>query len=339
MTADHSLEDALLKLFASAREHQLSATTFKSRLAGAAKGAGLTTDPAAVDAAITALIEAGKVAVTGGGKTGHHPRPRGSYRLTGAGKDHVKPAKPGVSDELGRNQEAYILFQFLRAKGGDLSLTRSDLNDKFKTVAARAKLELAYPDKKATTDYHLHQLVANGNLLERRQGVSVRYTLTPEGLKALGAGKQYDDVEVNFALNGKALNRLLDAARLTADAEDPQLARHTNAAAAIDQPISPAASKNAQVSPEQIHDFIAQLKADRYAGKDLIPIHEVRTLVAQHHGDNAASHPVFDRLLKVMRSEGELEIIAISDSRETPQQHLDDAIPGLNEVLFFIDTK
>ena len=331
MSATAPLESTLLKHFAAARDHRLAATALRKKLADAS--------PDAVDQALAALIDSGKIAITGGGKTGPHPRPKGSYRLTGAGKDHVKPQKPDVSDELIGNQESYLLFQFLRIKDGGESMSRADLNGKLKTRAAKEQFELDPAANKPTIDYHLDQLIQNGSLDEKRQGVSLIYTLTAEGLKTLGAGKQYNHPSINFTLNGPALNRLLEAARYSTGSPPTQ---HDHPAATLATPPEPVhhpASHAAEVSPAQIHAFIAQLKADKYAGRDLIPIHEVRTLVAQNHGTHAASHPVFDRLLKTMRSEEELELEAIADKRDTPQQHLDDSIPGLNETLFFIATK
>ena len=329
MSDTDTLESTLLKHFAAARDHKLSATALRKKLDPAG--------PDEADQAITALIDAGKLAVTGGGKTGPHPRPKGSYRLTGAGKDHVKPRRPDVSDELVGNQEAYLLFQFLRIKEGGEAMSRSDLNGKLGTKAAREQFELDPKVNKSTIDYHLDQLVNNGSLNEKRQGVSLIYTLTADGLKTLGAGKQYDHPSINFTLNGPALNRLLEAAR---SAGAPRSPAHEPAASVPElEPIPPVPTQSAEVTPEEIHAFIAQLQADKYAGRDQIPIHEVRALVARHHGEHAASHPVFDKLLKRMRSEGDLTISAIADSRQTPVEHLNGSIPGMNETLFFIDTQ
>jgi hypothetical protein len=71
----------------------------------------------------------------------------------------------------------------------------------------------------------------------------------------------------------------------------------------------------------------------------LIPIHEVRRLVAQDHGQDVASHPAFDPVLRRMWSEGIFELIAISDGRDATQQQIDDSIPGLNETIFYIVLK
>ena len=328
MSDTSPLESTLLKHFAAAREHKLSATALRKKLEAA--------DADEADQAINALIDGGKLGVTGA-KAGPHPRPKGSYRLTGAGKDHVKPQRPDVSDELVENQEAYLLFQFLRIKDGESSMSRSDLNGKLKTKAAKEQFELDPKVNKSTIDYHLDQLVHHGSLDEKRQGVSMIYTLTDSGLRTLGAGKQYDHPSINFTLNGPALNRLLTAARSTSA---PRSHAHELAHTAPElESTPPVPSHSAEVTPEAIHAFIAQLQADQYAGRDQIPIHEVRALVARNHGEHAASHPVFDKLLKRMRSEGDLIITAIADSRHTSPEHLNDSIPGMNETLFFIDTQ
>ncbi len=335
MNASAPLEKTLLRLFAEAKGHNLSATAIKAKLATASKKspeAGA--DAETIDQALTALIDDGHLTVTGAAKTGHHPRARGTYSLTNAGKDHTKPKKPDASADIIAYQEAYILLQFLRVKQDqEASMTRSELNGKLKTKSAVGSLEFVPENAKETIDYHLHNLVGAGRLEEKRQGVSTRYTLTDEGREALGAADQYETI--SFTFTGAALNTLLKAAREPSAKTSKDRGGETDGP----KPPQPVLPEPPALDPKQIHDFIAHLKADKYAGRDLIPIHEVRTLVAHHHGPEAAGHPVFDPLLKRMRSEGELEIIAIADSRDTPQQHLDDSIPGMNETLFFIDTE
>jgi hypothetical protein len=53
----------------------------------------------------------------------------------------------------------------------------------------------------------------------------------------------------------------------------------------------------------------------------------------------AASHAMFDPILKQMRSEGNLDLIAISDGRDATQEQMDASIPGLNETIFYIVVK
>lgn len=333
----HPLEPAVLKVFAEARDHKLSATALKAKLTGA-KSSLHGADPAELDRALATLIDAGHLAVTGAPKDGPHPRPKGSYRLTAAGKDHVKPGKPDASDETLRYQESYILLQMLKFE--ERTASRSKLNEKLKSPSARGNLEFpaAAEDARATVDYHLHNLVRAGSLAEKRQGVSTIFTLTADGLKTLGAANQHETVEYRFV--GSALNILLAAARDSSGKHHAKPTHHAEEHHRAPEPAQrSAAHQAADIEPKQIHAFVEQLKADRYAGKDLIPIHEVRSLVAQHHGADAAGHATFDELLMTMRADEEIKIIAIADSRDTPRSHLDDSIPGMNETLFFIDTK
>lgn len=68
----------------------------------------------------------------------------------------------------------------------------------------------------------------------------------------------------------------------------------------------------------------------------MIPIHEIRRLVADHQGDEAASHPVFDPVIMRMRSEGRLRLIAISDTRDATLAQMEASIPGVNETIFYV---
>ena len=333
MSTQSPLEATLLKLFAEARGQKLSATGLKNKIATASKKSETPPDAEEIDRALTALIDDGHLALTGGGKTGHHPRAKGSYRLTSAGKDHTKPKKPDASKDQLEAQEAYILLQFLRIKADkDDSMTRAELGGKLKTKSAVGSLEFEPQTAKETIDYHLHNLVGAGSLEEKRRGVSTIYTLTETGRQALGAADQHE--AVSFTFTGAALNTLLKAARESSIQQSPHSDHHPAQEA---EPIHhPAPARSHALEPKQIHDFIAHLKADKYAGRDLIPIHEIRALVAHHHGPEAAGHPTFDPMIKRMRSEGEIRFIAISNNQDATSEQLEDSIPGLNETLFYI---
>ena len=319
------LEPKILKLFAEAKGHQLSATSLKGKLTGA-KSPLKGTDPADFDRALTALIDAGKIAVTGGGKTGHHPRSKGSYKLTDVGKDHAKPAKPDVSDETLGYQEAYILLQMIRFDGQ--TAKRSELNAKLKSAVALSNLEFPRDDSKGTIDYHLRNLVAAGSLDEVRQGVSVIYTLTDAGKKALGAADQHETV--NFQFKGAGLNALLALARdSSAGLQGEQVGDDDEHGTALYTPLE----------HHHIHDYIAQLRSEKYAGRKLIPIYEVRSLVAKHHGDEAAGHAVFDDMLRDLRGDDSIELTAISNHRDASPEQLEAAVPGMGETLFYIVAK
>jgi DNA-binding transcriptional ArsR family regulator len=324
-TSIHSHQSKILALFARASDGRLKAGDLKKKLGpGTPEGPEL----AETDRAVSALIEQGLVAVAGGKHDGLHPRPNATYRLTDAGKESLRPARPDFPDELLKNQEAFVLLQVFRAK--EQKLTRSDLNAKLRSRAAERQLEFDTKAAPQTVDYHLGRLVEKRCLIEQRKGNSVSYTLDPErGPEALASAKQHD--AVSFTLNGETLNALLRVARGSAS-EAPT-------AHAADMPEAhpaPAAPTSSSVGPEAIARYVERLRAGSLAGEDLIPIHEVRRLVAEDHGPEAASHPAFDPLLKRMRSEGQLELMAISDVRRATQEQLDASIPGVNETIFYI---
>ncbi len=320
----------VLAIFSKLKEGRISAGDLKKKLAARPKaGQAAGPDDPEADRALAGLIEQGLLSVSGGGKDGHHPRPNASYRLTEKGRQHLRPIQPDLEPKQLHAQESFILLQVFRAK--ERTLTRSGLNDKLKSLAAKRQLEFDVKAAPGTVDYHLAQLVEKGYLDEQRQGVSVRFTFNPEkGPKALASAKQHDNV--TFTMTGEILNALLDAARQSMPGRSEAAVSHVP-----ELPIeaAPAPASRALGEPD-IVKYIDHLRADKYAGKGLIPIHEVRRLVAEHHGDEAASHPAFDPLIKRMRSEKQLELIAISDNRRATPEQLDASIPGVNETIFYI---
>lgn len=333
-TAPNAPAAKLLDVFARARDGRQSATQLKAKFASKARNAlNLGADEA--HATLEALIGDGYLTVTGASPEGQHPRAKGSYRLTEKGRSHLKPRRPeDHSDEQLAAQEAFILLKLFL--GDDHSLTRSELNGKLKTTAGLRQLELGDPEGKSLdagkVDYHLHTLVERGQIIEKRQGVSIRYTLDlATGLAALAGSRQLGLPTFFIRLSGPQLNALMDAARGT---EPPPPSPNGEEPARLDQPTKPQSAP--ELHPDDIHRSIQQLRADQYAGASLIPIFELRHRIAQDHGPAAASHATLDPLLKRMRLEEALELIAISDNRKATPQELADAIPGVNETIFYI---
>ncbi len=320
----------LLRIFGASKGGRLSAAEIAKKVQGLSKnGAETGWNADGADQALAGLIEAELLAVSGGAKDGPHPRSKASYRLTDKGKESLRPARPDLSDELLQAQEAFILLQVFRAS--EQKLTRSKLNEKLKTKAAIGNLEFQIKEEPATIDFHLATLVENGNLVETRQGNSVGYSLEQgQGTSALAAARQHE--AVTFTMTGATLNALLASARQASPG--PTRLEDSPPPEEIAPLTRPTTSST--VGPEDIAKYIDLLQADAYAGKDLIPIHAVRRLVAEYHGNEAAGHPTFDPLVKRMRSEGQLRLIAISDNRDATQKELDDSIPGMNEIIFFI---
>jgi DNA-binding PadR family transcriptional regulator len=323
-TSTESHQSKLLNLFAKAND-RLKAGDLKKKLAGKAKEIP---EPEEVDRAFTDLIEQGLITVTGGSKQGHHPRTSGSYRLTEKGRQHLRPAKPDVSPELLQIQEAFILLQVFRAK--DQRLTRTELIKKLSTKIARGELEFDPESQPGSIDYHLTILTEKNCLEEKKSPRSVAYTfLSEKGQVELARATQYPSL--SFTLTGERLNELLKAAQGSVpdqiEESLPDIEKSQSAAPA---------PRSSSLSPDDIIQYIEQLRADKYAAKGLVPIHEVRRIVAERHGMHDAGHPTFDSLLMQMRSEGQLELIAISDNRNATQEQLDASIPGMNSTIFYI---
>ncbi len=328
--AETSIEDhqkTVLNLFSKVKDGRVSAGDLKTKLAAASKKEN-GPDAADADTGLAGLIEQGLITVSGGGKDGRHPRPKASYSLTEKGRLHLRPGRPVHSDELLQAQEAFILLQVFRSK--ERKLTRSDLDAKLKTKAAIGQLEFDVKETPETVSYHLAELVEKRHLDEESGRNSVSYALNPEyGTKALASARQHD--AVSFTMTGETLNALIAAARRS----EPDQPREERSPAPGVPDEAPAPTSR-PLGPQDIARYVEHLRADKYAGKDLIPIHEVRRLVAERHGDEAAGHPSFDPLIKRMRREEQLELIAISDNRGATQEQLDNAIPGMNETLFYI---
>ncbi len=329
-------QKTILALFEQAKNGRLSASDIQKKLGLTSKNGpkdGL--DAPAANGAITGLIAMGLIEVASGAKDGPYPRARASYRLTENGKQHLslfpsklelRPARPDHSDEQLQYQESFILLKVFSAQ----PLTQSQLKGKLKTNAAKRQLELDVVNAPETISYHLAELVEKGCLLEERSSNSFTYSLTKErGIRALATGKQH--TEVTFQLSGVALNALIAAIGQAKPAE-PRL----EVPAVMDEPDYPLYPRSEPLGPMDILRYVELLLSDKYAGKDLIPIHEVRRLVAEHQGTEAAGHPVFDPLIKRMRTDRQLRLIAISDNRDATQEQLNDSIPGMNEILFYI---
>jgi DNA-binding PadR family transcriptional regulator len=324
-TANERVEIDFLKRIAQTKDSRLAAKSVKEwfdRKAKASERAA--SDPIDAEKIIAGLIENGFVDTSGGPKEGPHPRAKASYRITDKGKHHIAPTRPEIPDTQLKAQEAFILlqlFQLTPSKGPRVK--RSDLNDKLKTTAAKAQLEFDTKNDPNTVDYHLASLAARGCLTEFRKGSAFSYQLVPErGIAALVQAKQHDAVK--FQLTGELLNALIDAARGSAPAAHPKEA--------------PPTAKR-ELAARDIEKLITDLRANEYAGKNLIPIHAVRRVVREQFDAEAASHPVFDALVKQMRSDGQIRLIAITDIRDASPEEMADSIPGVNEALFYIGAK
>lgn len=345
--ADQSSENQrnqILGLFRRAPGGRIAKADLVKKASRATKGRSLAST-AELAHALDVLIDGGLVRVTGGGSEGLHPRAKASYLITDEGRARIRPARPTeVSQEVLEAQVPYLLLLLARAR--DRKLTRSELNAKLKTKAAVGFLEFNVADHPETIDYHLTNLVELGAIAEKHVGASTSYRFNPEvGLAALAAKPQYDNAELNLTIPALLLNALLAAARGSGPARDSSDA---DVGLSNDEPMDRDTDLAGEprifidehpMSRDDIHGYIAELRRGPYAGEDLIPIHDLRRVVGEHLGADAASHARLDPLLMEMRADRALKLIAISDGRQATDDQIRDSIPGVNETIFYLDVE
>jgi hypothetical protein len=79
------------------------------------------------------------------------------------------------------------------------------------------------------------------------------------------------------------------------------------------------------------------LMREKYSRLKMVPIHEVRKVIRETYGDKAASHEVFDELLKEIRwKDKNIVITTIADTIMHTKEQLDDSIDSLSDTLFYI---
>jgi len=118
-----------------------------------------------------------------------------------------KPVREGpVSDEVRLHRKTFLLFQLFEAP--DHTLEQKEAN-RFREPG-RKFLALS-----ASTANRLRREMAEQGLITMtRNGRNATYTLTTAGVEFLGVRSSFPEAE--FALNGRVLNELLEAARETA---------------------------------------------------------------------------------------------------------------------------
>ena len=78
------------------------------------------------------------------------------------------------------------------------------------------------------------------------------------------------------------------------------------------------------------------LLRERYSNDSRVPIHEIRSGIADRFGSETASHKEFDGILLGLDLKGKVRLVSIDDrSRATPRQ-LQDSIPASEGTLFHV---
>jgi DNA-binding PadR family transcriptional regulator len=272
--------------------------------------------------AIEELLRDGYIAAISAGR---------SYELTALGEEFLRRPLPpplGYDEYLLPFQRSYLLLLLL--KKGERTASLSDIctglrTDNLQRVMGFGQLKAddSIQFNRPLVEWILDSLV-NQKAIERieRGGRAASYRLLEAGRELLGASDQYE--RLKFTLLGKQLNDLLLAARMVGKATTPDVPPKRQ-----EEPSRPTAA--------QILAEYERLKQERYSEHGMVPIHELRRVVANRFGAEAASHEVLDSLLKALRRERRLRLVAIGNAGDASQQQLDDSIHGDNEIYFMIE--
>jgi hypothetical protein len=223
----------------------------------------------------------------------------------------------GISDELREAQIAYLLLQLLDSEGQPLA--RGEAN-KFKN-GPHSSLGL----KPALANQRRAKLSEQGYIRITRTGRSEEYALTPDGLDYL-AGVTTHLKHATFKLKGKTLNALVAARESSFES---------------DRPASPMAPERRMPSQTELTESILaefqELRRERHGRSGLVPIHEVRQRIADRFGPTAARHDVLDEVILGLWRQRRIGVEAISDLGNATKEQLNDGIPGVNGILFYLE--
>jgi hypothetical protein len=247
------------------------------------------------------------------------------------------PSAPEVNEVLLAYQKSFVLMHLFCDE--DRSMTRSELHKKLSSASSRDALlygrwssDVQVNADPSTMDGIVLLLADSKDVTVRKHGKGARYTLTDRGQESLMATDQHPSLE--FRLNGKQLNALLEAIRASRPGTAPRLETR-------EEPLPSVAAINAAPQPtlttQAVIDAFEELRRERFARNGIVPVHELRRLLVARHGPEAGSHATLDPILKQMRREKQLRLIAIGDLSEATTEQLDDSVPGENETFFYLE--
>ncbi|WP_439625033.1 hypothetical protein [Gemmata sp.] len=224
-----------------------------------------------------------------------------------------KPS-PAPKETLRHAREAYLLFKLFQS--AKRTLWGSDAHASSK----KEPLKLNH----ATCWQVRGELAQAGYIALNWDGKEGRYTLTPSGVRYLTT-LPFDELG-EMKIKGSVLTELLTAAR------------EGERSATRGGPPPPAGSAlTAEQLEAAVTDTFHDLLRGEFAGLQMVPIHELRRVVAERFGAHAASHSVFDERLLDMRRTDKVRLISIDDrSRATPDQ-LRDSISAVGETFFYAE--
>jgi hypothetical protein len=213
-----------------------------------------------------------------------------------------------ISDEVREAQKAFLLLQLLDAEGQ--TLARGEAN-KFKN-APHVSLGL----KAGIANYRRAKLADQGYIRVTPARQTETYTLLPDGLDYLARNTTHLG-HATFKLKGKTLNALAAAA--------------TESSFERGRPADP--TELAEAVLAAFHE----LRRERHSRSGLVPIHEVRKIIADRFGPGTARHDVMDEVILELWRQQRLGLEAISDLAEASEQQLNDSIQGVHGTLFYLE--
>ena len=226
-----------------------------------------------------------------------------------------------MNDKLAEHRKALLLLHLLLAPGR--KMRKAEANRRL-TSAQQKKL-----DMKVTAANQVREELARDGFLDKTHEKTGRaaadyYRLTDRGFALLGTLEQYPTLDVR--MKGKVFNELIVVVRAEAHSwQGPA------ATAAPEPPLPP------ERLAEGILAEFEELRRERFGHTGLVPIHEVRRRVAGKYGPEAARHDVFDAQVQQLRQQRRVRLVPISDLRDATPEQLNDAIPGVNETLFYLE--
>lgn len=238
-----------------------------------------------------------------------------------------------TNDPLREYQEAFLLLQLLQRDPDRRK--KSVLND-----LAKANRTL-FGTKAAVPNGVRADLLAAGYVSETKKRGAFIYEITDRGKSRLAELQQYPE-RLN-RVTGEMVNELLAYLReFGGQFESPTVSTTVDttppAPATAPAPEPVIATKVATTAEirEEILRALPQLHRNEYAGRSLVPIFAIRQRVGDALGPDAATHDQFDPVMKALRSEGQLRLVAGTDPT-LPQEQREAAIPGIGETLFYAE--
>lgn len=273
-----------------------------------------------------------------------------TFKMTESGLAHYRElpphatfaplVRPDIAESLEKRQKAFLLLVVFKTKHD--TMTRAELNRILMTKRVREPLdfgwEVEHPTSAKNPKPHeglmawlLGSLVKEKLLLERKKGVSVAYQLTDEGLDALAAAVQYETVE--FDLTGAQLNKLIAAAR---EHFEPEQQHDQKPEPEPTQP-EPVSTSKQILTAEDVLTCFENLRREQFARYGIVPIHALRSEIGAHFGENSARHEILDPLLKQMRRDRQIRLVALGDPEGVTSEQIQASIPGENETFFYLE--